>query len=132
MPSRGWWSHPNNAGAKGEGLPQKLSIAILWDDGVVIPHPPIISALKKCRDALVMAGHDIIDWQPLDHKKGWDLIVRLFLQMSKADRTCNLRLSCISWMVEPNIIKRCHHQGSLPSNKLGGSLTMLKNGVITL
>jgi len=69
----------NDAVAKGDGLPQKLSIAILWDDGVVAPHPPIVSALKTYKDALVAAGHDVIDWQPLNHKEGWDLIVKLYL-----------------------------------------------------
>jgi len=65
--------------AKGKGLPPKLSIAILWDDGVVAPHPPIVAALEHYKDALISAGHDVIDWQPLNHKEGWDLIVKLYL-----------------------------------------------------
>jgi amidase len=65
--------------AKGKGLPPKLSIAILWDDGVVPPHPPIVSALERYRDALIAAGHEVIDWQPLNHQEGWDLIVKLYL-----------------------------------------------------
>jgi len=59
-------------------LPQKLSIAILWDDGVVAPHPPITAALKKCKADLIKAGHDVIDWVPLNHQAGWDLIVKLY------------------------------------------------------
>jgi amidase len=73
----------NKEVARGRGLPQKLSIAILWDDGVVAPHPPITSALKQYRDALVAAGHDVIDWQPLKHKEGWDLIVSLTFVLSQ-------------------------------------------------
>ncbi|KIM79793.1 hypothetical protein PILCRDRAFT_822967 [Piloderma croceum F 1598] len=69
----------NKAVARGHGLPEKLSIAILWDDGVVTPDPPITLALKQYRDALIVAGHDVIDWQPLNHKEGWDLIVKLYL-----------------------------------------------------
>lgn len=61
--------------AKGKRLPQKLSFAILWDDGVVAPHPPIVAALEKYKEALIVAGHDVIDWQPLCHQEGWDLIV---------------------------------------------------------
>lgn len=61
--------------AKGEGLPQKLSIAILFDDGVVAPHPPILSALEHYKAALIAAGHDVIEWKPLNHQEGWDLIV---------------------------------------------------------
>ena len=59
----------------GAGLPTKLSIAILWDDGVVTPHPPILDALKRTRDALVAAGHDVISWDPIEHQEAWDLIV---------------------------------------------------------
>ena len=65
----------NKAAAKGHGLPEKLSIAILWDDGVFTPDPPITLALEKYRNSLIAAGHDVIDWQPLNHKEGWNLIV---------------------------------------------------------
>jgi amidase len=59
----------------GDELPKMLSIAVLLDDGVVAPHPPIADMLTHYKDALSKAGHDVIEWQPLDHKKGWDLIV---------------------------------------------------------
>jgi len=65
--------------ARGEDLPEKLSIAILFDDGVVAPHPPIAEALRRYKNALTAAGHDIIEWHPLDHQYGWDLIVKLYL-----------------------------------------------------
>ncbi len=59
----------------GVGIPDKLSIAILWDDGVVRPHPPILDALKRTKDALVHDGHEVIRWSPVDHQEAWDLIV---------------------------------------------------------
>ena len=59
----------------GIGISDRLSIAILWDDGVVKPHPPILDALKRAKDALVNAGHDVIDWIPIDHRKAWELLV---------------------------------------------------------
>ena len=37
---------------------QKLAFGILWNDGLVIPNPPIIRALEMTRDALITAGHD--------------------------------------------------------------------------
>ena len=61
--------------ANGTGIPEKLSFAILWDDGVVTPHLPIKEALEKTRDALVAAGHSVVDWRPLQHQYAWDLIV---------------------------------------------------------
>lgn len=65
--------------ARGHGLPERLSVAILYDDGVVKPHPPILQALDKYKQALESAGHDVIRWEPLDHQGGWDLIVKLYL-----------------------------------------------------
>ena len=34
---------------RGLGVPEKLTIAILADDGVVRPHPPLLRALEKHR-----------------------------------------------------------------------------------
>lgn len=65
--------------ANGEGLPEKLAIAILFDDGVVAPHPPITQALNQYKEALARAGHDVIEWQAVDHQNGWDLIAKLYL-----------------------------------------------------
>ncbi|EMD32640.1 hypothetical protein CERSUDRAFT_118670 [Gelatoporia subvermispora B] len=62
----------------GEGIPEKLSIAILWDDGVVGPHPPILDALKRTKDALLAAGHEVIPWIPVDHQNAWDIITKLY------------------------------------------------------
>ncbi|KAI0652389.1 general amidase GmdA [Trametes meyenii] len=64
--------------AEGAGLPEKLTIAVLWDDGVAAPHPPILDALKRTRDALLAAGHDVITWEPVDHQAAWDLILKLY------------------------------------------------------
>jgi len=65
--------------AQGKGLPANLSFGILWDDGVVAPHPPIRAALERTKSALLAAGHEVINWKPLDHKLSWDLIVKLYL-----------------------------------------------------
>lgn len=36
---------------------RQLCFGFLWDDGVVIPHPPIIRGLEITKRALVAAGH---------------------------------------------------------------------------
>ncbi|KAI0081079.1 amidase [Panus rudis PR-1116 ss-1] len=64
--------------AEGETLPKKLSFAILWDDGFVKPHPPILDALKRAKQALIQAGHEVIDWVPVDHEESWSLITKLY------------------------------------------------------
>lgn len=37
---------------------KKLTFGILWNDGVTVPHPPIIRALEMTKEALTAAGHD--------------------------------------------------------------------------
>ncbi|KAI0363623.1 amidase [Pilatotrama ljubarskyi] len=64
--------------ADGASLPEKLTVAILWDDGVVTPHPPILDALKRVKGALLAAGHDVITWEPVGHQEAWDLILKLY------------------------------------------------------
>ncbi|KAJ8456761.1 hypothetical protein ONZ45_g18588 [Pleurotus djamor] len=46
------------------GYGKSLCFAILWNDGLVTPHPPILRGLAMVKDALVSAGHQVIDWQP--------------------------------------------------------------------
>jgi hypothetical protein len=61
------WKHEL---AEGTGILQRLSITILWDDGVVVPYQPILNALKRTKDALIAAGHEVITWEPLDRILG--------------------------------------------------------------
>lgn len=63
---------------KGTGLPEKLVFGILADDGVVAPHPPIQQALKETKEALLAAGHEVIEYEPMGHQAAWDLIVKLY------------------------------------------------------
>ncbi|KAK4701042.1 amidase, partial [Phenoliferia sp. Uapishka_3] len=59
----------------GEGA--KLCFAIMWDDGIVKPHPPYIRAMEETKKALLAAGHEVIDWVPLDMAEGLEIIVSL-------------------------------------------------------
>jgi len=54
----------------------KLKIAVMWDDGVVKPTPPITRALKETVQKLQKAGHEIVDWNPVDHGDGLKILVR--------------------------------------------------------
>ncbi|KAL4066339.1 amidase signature domain-containing protein [Scleroderma yunnanense] len=51
------------------GNGKDLCFAILWDDEIAIPHPPIQRALEMTRDALIKAGHRAICWAPLKHQQ---------------------------------------------------------------
>lgn len=57
-----------------------LKIAVQWWDGVVMPHPPMIRALKEVSEACKAAGMEVVDWDcgPLDHRKGWEITAALY------------------------------------------------------
>ncbi|KAJ7288192.1 general amidase [Mycena rebaudengoi] len=44
-----------------------LCFAIMWDNGVVKPHPPLHRAMDMTKKALEAAGHKVISWEPHRH-----------------------------------------------------------------
>ena len=57
----------NGAGKVTDQAP--LKFGILFDDGFMTPHPPITRGLHMVQDALMDAGHKIVDWKPPSHQK---------------------------------------------------------------
>ena len=53
---------------------RRLCFAFMWDDGCVKPMAPNIRALQITRDALLAAGHEVIDWMPYKHQESWDIL----------------------------------------------------------
>ncbi|KAG2111804.1 general amidase [Suillus cothurnatus] len=50
------------------GSGKHLCFAIMWDDGVVVPHPPIRRSLEIAKATLQKAGHKVVDWKPIKHR----------------------------------------------------------------
>jgi amidase len=59
-------------------LPPKLKIAILWDNGVATPTPPVARALKSVAATLEAKGHKIVDWSSEDHPQAANMCKKLF------------------------------------------------------
>lgn len=55
----------------------KLKIAVLWNDGICLPTPPVTRALKETTQKLKQAGHDIIEWNPKFHAKILQILVKV-------------------------------------------------------
>ncbi|KAJ5486272.1 hypothetical protein N7530_000572 [Penicillium desertorum] len=55
-----------------------MTVAIMWDDGCVRPHPPITRALRHAKEKLVAAGVKVVDWKPYKHQHGWEVIRALY------------------------------------------------------
>lgn len=54
---------------------QKLKIAVVWNDGVVLPTPPVVRALKETVEKLKSAGHELVDWDPALHMQALEFLV---------------------------------------------------------
>ncbi|KAF2655066.1 putative glutamyl-tRNA amidotransferase subunit A [Lophiostoma macrostomum CBS 122681] len=68
---------PTLSGGSGGG--KKLKIAVLYDDGVVRPHPPIIRALTSVAEKLKdVEGIEVVEWTPYKHDHAWTIISSLY------------------------------------------------------
>lgn len=55
---------------------KKLKVAVLWDDGVVRPHPPVTRALKQVVEKLKTNDDiEVVEWKPYKHDLAWEIIV---------------------------------------------------------
>ncbi|KAF7956133.1 hypothetical protein EAE96_005053 [Botrytis aclada] len=58
---------------------KKIKVAILWDDGVVKPHPPVTRALKQVVDKLkTNTNIEVVEWKPYKHDLAWEIIANLY------------------------------------------------------
>ncbi|OGE47725.1 hypothetical protein PENARI_c038G07466, partial [Penicillium arizonense] len=55
-----------------------FTVAIMWDDGIVHPHPPITRGLRYAKEKMQATGIKIVDWEPMDHALGWDIVSTLY------------------------------------------------------
>jgi amidase len=91
----------------------KLTVAIMWDDNVVHPHPPITRALRETVEQLTKSGIRVINWEPIDHQKSWDIISALYF-CNGAEEERNMMadvgeqpLPLTEWIQnQPNVKKR--------------------------
>lgn len=56
-----------------------LTIGVMLDDGVVKVHPPIERALNQAVELLRNAGHELINWEPIGHREGIEIMASILL-----------------------------------------------------
>ena len=84
----------------------KLTIAIMLDDGVVYPHPPVVAAIEESVKRLKRDGHRIVTWNPLATKESDDLLFTLSLQDQGNEYRDHLAISgepaipMIQWLLD--------------------------------
>jgi len=68
-----------------------LVIAVMRDDGVVRPHPPINRVLEEVARKLEQAGHELVDWTPGSlHQECIDIMVRQTFHHSRTIKVANV------------------------------------------
>lgn len=63
--------------AKSSG--KKLKVGVIWHDGVVKPHPPVVRALQEVVDKLKnVQSVEIVEWKPYKHDLAYIIISSLY------------------------------------------------------
>lgn len=60
-------------------LAARPKIAVLWDNGMVQPTPPVKRALKETVEKLKAKGYEIVDWPNTDHAEAAEILTKFFL-----------------------------------------------------
>ncbi|KAI9702272.1 MAG: hypothetical protein M1820_006204 [Bogoriella megaspora] len=77
---------------------RRIKIGVLWDDGVVRPHPPIIRALTEVVAKLMQdEGVTLVDWKPYKHDLAWEIIASLYFCDGAADEKFHIDSSGEPW-----------------------------------
>ena len=77
---------------------RKLKIAILWNDGIVKPHPPVTRALEEVAEKLKgVEGVELVDWKPYKHDEAWDIIASLYFCDGAKEETDAIEASGEPW-----------------------------------
>ncbi|KAF8665462.1 hypothetical protein AX16_000480 [Volvariella volvacea WC 439] len=80
---RSWDEEEYRLSCHGGG--RSLCFGVIWDDGIMVPHPPVIRGLEITKRALIAAGHQVIDWKPLKHREIYNVGLGIFNAGSAED-----------------------------------------------
>ncbi|KAF9452079.1 amidase signature enzyme [Macrolepiota fuliginosa MF-IS2] len=78
-----WSEEDYNLTEHGGG--KQLCFAVLWDDGYIRPHPPVLRGLEMTKSALIRAGHKVINWKPVRHPEIYDIARKLWGTVGNKD-----------------------------------------------
>ena len=58
---------------------KRLKVGVMWDDGVVKPHPPVLRAIQEVVNKLKeIQSVEIVEWKPCKHDEAWSIISNLY------------------------------------------------------
>lgn len=71
----------------------KLAFGIYKNDGIITPHPPVQRALDIAVKTLEKMGHKVVEWKPPSHKRGNDMIGKIWMFDGGVDLHSSLGLA---------------------------------------
>ncbi|THY92519.1 glutamyl-tRNA amidotransferas-like protein subunit A [Aureobasidium pullulans] len=95
------WRQSEHDAAVKKITSDKLTLGFFNNDGVVMPHPPILRGVDKVVSTLRENGHEVIDWKPYKHEYAVDLIQGIYA--SDAGKDIHTVLSASGEPAIPNI-----------------------------
>ncbi|KAI2773959.1 amidase [Daldinia loculata] len=65
---------------------RKLRVGVIYNDGVVRPHPPVLRALNEFVGKLQKSPDiEVVEWKPWKHDLAWSIIAKLYYADGGAD-----------------------------------------------
>ncbi|KAH9889578.1 acetamidase [Xylariomycetidae sp. FL2044] len=104
----------------GERKEKKLRVGVIWNDGVVRPHPPVLGALSAVVERLAKSkGVEVVDWKPWRHDLAWSIIASLYFcdggreESEAIEASGEPWLPLSKWIIQDNPHVREHNIPSL-------------------
>ena len=77
---------------------KKLKVGVMWHDGVVKPHPPVLRALQEVVGKLKDAKNvEVVDWKPYKHDEAWNIIASLYFSDGGQEEIATIEASGEPW-----------------------------------
>ncbi|KAI0131781.1 acetamidase [Xylariales sp. AK1849] len=77
---------------------RKLKVAVMWEDGVVKPHPPIARAMTEAVEKLRKSAKiEVVEWKPWKHDLAWEIIAGLYFSDGGAEEKAAIDASGEPW-----------------------------------
>ncbi|WVQ75596.1 hypothetical protein IAR50_005224 [Cryptococcus sp. DSM 104548] len=95
---------------------KKPRVGIMWDDGVVVPQPPVRRAMGEAKSKLEYAGFEVVDFQAFRAKEAWELISSLYFTdggdniRALANESGEPLLPFTEWIISQNTERRTVEQ----------------------
>lgn len=91
------WRETERNNVREEG--RRLRVGVIWDDGVVKPHPPIRAALEEVVRRLKWSDTvDVVDWDCWRHDLAWEIIANLYFCDGGAEEKAAIHASGEPWL----------------------------------